>query len=258
MNNKIKEKSISYLIRRSMPLTKRMGVYVGINKEYEEVVYIGKAKDYWKRTPNSLEKKITSLQNEECKDYGCELITFIPCNTIREMDELEKTLIQFWKPYYNQQLNKGYFMNNNKKRVREILRQELGRNLNTYEIKFSHTALSHYNPYELAKLCIMDYSIIGDDIEIDGEKWKKIQSLARQLQKIISIHYDNTKPYKERTEKEKETWRNKKDNPRQIQQFKNNSHKHNIFKSNYSFKEQRYGIDNNELLKKIEKSLGVN
>tara|TARA_R110000803_G_scaffold188094_1_gene250471 strand:- start:560 stop:1330 length:771 start_codon:yes stop_codon:yes gene_type:complete len=252
----VEEKSISYLIRRSMPLTKRMGVYVGINREYEEVVYIGKAKDYWKRTPNSLEKKITSLHNEECKDYGCELITFIPCNTIREMDELEKTLIQFWKPYYNQQLNVGYFMNNKNKRVREILRQELGRNLHTYEIKFSQTALSHYvrgNPYNLAKLCITNYSTIGDNIEIEGKKWTKINSLARQLQKIISIHYNYIKPYQERTKKEKEIWRNKKDDCDQIQQFK----KHSIFKSSSSLKEKRYGIDwNNNYWKKIEKKMG--
>lgn len=56
-----KEESISYLLQRSMPLTNRMGVYAGLNTKYNEVVYIGKAKDYWKRTPDSLEKdKITT------------------------------------------------------------------------------------------------------------------------------------------------------------------------------------------------------
>ena len=106
-----KEESISYLLQRSMPLTNRMGVYVGLNTKYNDVVYIGKAQDYWKRTPDSLEKKIKSLQDEECKDYGCDNITFIPCNTMKEMDEKERELIKFWKPYYNQQHNIGYFMN---------------------------------------------------------------------------------------------------------------------------------------------------
>tara|TARA_R110000824_G_scaffold314355_1_gene501233 strand:- start:17 stop:811 length:795 start_codon:yes stop_codon:yes gene_type:complete len=260
MSNKIKEESISYLIQRSMPLTNRMGVYVGLNTKYNEPVYIGKAQDYWKRTPNSLEKKIKFLQNEECEDYGCDNITFIPCKTMKEMDELEKTLIQFWKPYYNQQLNGGHFMNNYNKRLRDILRQELGRNLHTYEIKFSQTALSHYvrgNPYELALFCIKKYSTIGDNIEIEGKKWTKINSLARQLKKIISIHYDYRKPYQERTEEEKEIWRNKKDDEDQIQQFKKHSHKVNIFRSDLSLKEQRYGINwNNNELKKIEKIVG--
>ena len=81
--------SIGYLLQKSIPLTNRMGVYVGINKQYEEVVYVGKAKDFYKRIPNSLEEKIKSLQNENCKDYGCELYYFIPCNTEEEMDKLK-------------------------------------------------------------------------------------------------------------------------------------------------------------------------
>ena len=66
---------------------------------------IGKAKDFYKRIPNSLEEKIKSKQNENCKDYGCELYSFIPCNTEEEMNKLEIDLITYWKPYYNQQHN---------------------------------------------------------------------------------------------------------------------------------------------------------
>ena len=66
-----KSYSIGYLLQKSMPLTNRMGIYLGINKQYEEVVYVGKSKDYWKRTPSSLEEKIKAKQNENCKDYGC-------------------------------------------------------------------------------------------------------------------------------------------------------------------------------------------
>ena len=52
--------SIGYLLQKSMPLANRMGIYLGINKQYGEVVYVGKSKDYWKRIPNSLEEKIKS------------------------------------------------------------------------------------------------------------------------------------------------------------------------------------------------------
>ena len=205
------EESISYLLQRSMPLTNRMGVYVGLNTKYNEVVYIGKAKDYWKRTPDSLEKKIKSLQNEECKDYGCDNITFIPCNTIKEMDEKERELIKFWKPYYNQQLNSGYFMNNYNKRLRDILREELGRHLHTYEIMFSHDALKSYyqlgNPYEFAKSMIIHHSNIGDNTTNNGEKWKKIKKTARYLNSIIKIHYEYFACYQEKTEEGKESMR---------------------------------------------------
>ena len=207
-----KEESISYLLQRSMPLTNRMGVYAGLNTKYNEVVYIGKSKDYWKRVPNSLEKKIKSLQDEECKDYGCDNITFIPCNTMKETDEKERELIKFWKPYYNQQHNIGYFMNNYNKRLRDILREELGRHLHTYEIMFSHEALNSYyhnfwNPYKLAKSMIIDHSNIGDNITNEGEKWKKINKIARYLDSIIQIHYEYLACYQERTEEGKESRR---------------------------------------------------
>ena len=206
-----KEESISCLLQRSMPLTNRMGVYFGLNKKYKDVVYIGKAQDYWKRTPDSLEKKIKSLQDEECKDYGCDNITFIPCNTMKETDEKERELIKFWKPYYNQQHNIGYFMNNYNKRLRDILREELGRNLHTYEIMFSHDALKSYyqlgKPYKFAKSMIINHSNIGDDITNEGEKWKKINKTAKHLSNIISIHYDYMASYKERNEEGKESMR---------------------------------------------------
>ena len=32
--------SIGYLLQKSMPLANRMGIYLGINKQYEEVVYV--------------------------------------------------------------------------------------------------------------------------------------------------------------------------------------------------------------------------
>ena len=135
--------SIGYLLQKSMPLENRMGIYFGINQQYKEVVYVGKSKDYWKRIPNSLEEKIKSKQNENCKDYGCELISFIPCNTVEEMAKLEIDRIIYWKPYYNQQHNSDYYMNNDNKRLREILRKACGRNLLTYEILFSIMILDH-------------------------------------------------------------------------------------------------------------------
>ena len=199
--------SIGYLLQKSIPLTNRMGVYCGINKQYEEVVYIGKSKDYWKRTPSSLEEKIKSKQNENCKDYGCELITFIPCNTVQEMDKLEIDLITYWKPYYNQQHNSNYYMNNDNKRLREILRKEFRRNLYTYEILFSQNALKNYysmgNTFNLAKHYIKSNSTIGKTRKNEEQKEKEINRFARKLENIISIHYDFFKHYK-RTEKEKE------------------------------------------------------
>ncbi len=186
--------SIGYLLPKSMPLANRMGVYLGINKQYEEVVYVGKSKDYWKRIPNSLEEKIKSKQNENCKDYGCELISFIPCNTVEEMAQLEIDLIIYWKPYYNQQHNSDYYMNNDNKRLREILRKEFGRNLHTYEILFSQHALRNYyskwgNVFGLAKEYIKSNSTIGNTRKKEQAE-KEINSFARKLENIISIHYD--------------------------------------------------------------------
>ena len=225
-----KKESISYLLQRSMPLTNRMGVYVGLNTKYNDVIYIGKAQDYWKRTPDSLEKKIKSLQDEECKDYGCDNITFIPCNTMKETDEKERELIKFWKPYYNQQHNIGYFMNNYNKRLRDILREELGRHLHTYEIMFSHDALNSYyhnfwNPYKFAKSMIINHSNIGDNITNEGEKWKKINKTARYLNNIIKIHYDYMACYKERTEDSKESMRRslKENESEDRERYKQNS-----------------------------------
>ena len=201
--------SIGYLLQKSMPLANRMGVYCGINKQYEEVVYIGKSKDYWKRTPSSLEEKIKSKQNENCKDYGCELITFIPCNTVQEMDKLEIDLITHWKPYYNQQHNSDYYMNNDNKRLREILRKEFGRNLHTYEILFSQHALKNYysgrgNVFGLAKEYIKSNSTIGNTKKNKEQTEKEINSVARKLKNIIRIHYDYFKHFCERTGEEKE------------------------------------------------------
>ena len=200
--------SINYLILRAIPLTNRMGVYVGINKQYEEVVYIGKAKDFYKRIPNSLEEKIKSLQNESCKDYGCELYSFIPCNTEEEMNKLEINLINYWKPYYNQQHNSDYYMNNDNKRLREILRKEFTRNLQTYEILFSHHALKKYylgmgNVFGLAKEYIKSSSTIGNTKKNKEQAEKEINRFARKLENIISIHYDYFKRC-ERTEEKKE------------------------------------------------------
>jgi len=202
------EKSISYLLQKSMPLANRMGIYLGMNRQYSEVVYIGRAKDYWKRIPNSLEKRIKSLQNENCKDYGCELISFIPCNTVEEKDKLEIDLITYWKPYYNLQHNVAYYMNNDNKRLREILRKEFRRNLHTYEILFSHHALKNYysrrgSTFHLAKEYIKSNSTIGNTKKNKEQAEKEINSFARKLKNIISIHYDYLK-HCERTEKEKE------------------------------------------------------
>ena len=199
--------SIGYLLQKSMPLANRMGIYFGMNKQYEEVVYIGQAKDYWKRTPNSLEEKIKSLQNENCKDYGCELISFIPCNE-EEMDKLEINSIIYWKPYYNYQHNSDYYMNNDNKRLREILRKEFARNLRTYEILFSHYALKTYysgmgNVFSLAKEYIKSNSTIGNTKKNKEQTEKEINSFARKLKNIIRIHYDYFKHFCERTEEEK-------------------------------------------------------
>ena len=200
--------SINYLILRAIPLTNRMGVYVGINKQYEEIVYVGKAKDFYKRIPNSLEEKIKSLQNENCKDYGCELYSFIPCNTEEEMNKLEIDLITYWKPYYNQQHNSNYYMNNDNKRLREILRKEFTRNLQTHEILFSHHALKNYysgrgNVFGLAKEYIKSSSTIGNTKKNKEQTEKEINRFARKLENIISIHYDYFKRC-ERTEEKKE------------------------------------------------------
>ena len=200
--------SINYLILRVIPLTNRMGVYVGINKQYEEIVYVGQAKDFYKRIPNSLEEKIKSKQNENCKDYGCELISFISCNTVEEMNKLEIDLITYWKPYYNKLHNIPYYMNNDNKRLREILRKVFGRNLRTYEILFSHHALKNYysgrgNVFGLAKEYIKSNSTIGNTKKNKEQTEKEINSFARKLKNIISIHYDYLK-HCERTEKEKE------------------------------------------------------
>ena len=197
-----------------MPLANRMGVYVGINKQYEEVVYVGKSKDFYKRIPNSLEKNIKSLQNENCKDYGCELYSFIPCNTEEEMNKLEIDLITYWKPYYNQQHNSDYYMNNDNKRLRETLRKEFRRNLYTYEILFSQHALKNYysergNVFGLAKEYIKSNSTIGSTKKNKEQAEKEINSFARKLENIISIHYDYLK-HCERTEKEKEDRGNKR------------------------------------------------
>jgi len=199
--------SIGYLLQKSMPLANRMGVYVGINKQYEEVVYVGKAKDYWKRIPNSLEEKIKSKQNENCKDYGCELISFIPCNTEEEMYKLEIDLITYWKPYYNYQHNSDYYMDNDNKRLREILRKESGRNLHTYEILFSQHALKNYysgrgNVFGLAKDYIESNSTVGKTKKNKEQAEKEINSFAGKLKNIIRIHYDYLK-HCERTEEEK-------------------------------------------------------
>ena len=184
-----KSYSIGYLLQKSMPLTNRMGIYLGINKQYEEVVYVGKSKDYWKRTPSSLEEKIKAKQNENCKDYGCELITFIPCNTVEEMDKLEIDLINYWKPYYNQQHNSGYYMNNNNKRLREILRKEFKRNLYAHEILFSQNALKNYysrgSVFGLAKYYIKYNSIIGKTKKNEEQKEKEINRSAIKLHSII-------------------------------------------------------------------------
>ena len=200
--------SINYLILRAIPLTNRMGVYVGINKQYEEIVYVGKAKDFYKRIPNSLEEKIKSKQNENCKDYGCELYSFIPCRTEEEMNKLEIDLINYWKPYYNQQHNSDYYMNNDNKRLREILRKEFARNLQTHEILFSHHALKNYysgrgNVFGLAKESIKSSSTIGNTKKNKEQAEKEINRFARKLENIISIHYDYFKRC-ERTEEKKE------------------------------------------------------
>ena len=200
--------SINYLILRAIPLTNRMGVYVGINKQYKEIVYVGQAKDFYKRIPNSLEEKIKSLQNESCKDYGCELYSFIPCNTEEEMNKLEIDLITYWKPYYNYQHNIPYYMNNDNKRLREILRKEFTRNLQTHEILFSHHALKNYysgrgNVFGLAKEYIKSSSTIGNTKKNKEQAEKEINRFARKLENIISIHYDYFKRC-ERTEEKKE------------------------------------------------------
>jgi len=189
--------SIGYVSQKSMQLENRMGIYLGVNKQYKEIIYVGKSIDYWKRTPNSLEKKIKSLQNENCKDYGCELISFIPCETETEMNKKEIKLIKHWKPYYNSQHNVSYYMNNENKRLREILRKKFKRNLCTYEIIFSHNALNKYysgsSIFYFAKDCIERYSKIGKDKKNKEQEEKEINIFARELEKIISFYYDYLK-----------------------------------------------------------------
>jgi len=204
--------NLNYIRQRSIPLTNRMGIYFGINEQSKEIVYIGKAKDFFKRIPNSLEEKIKSKQNENCKDYGCERHQFFPCDTVEEMNKQEKEAIIFWKPYYNKQHNSDYYMNNNNKRLREILQKEFGRNLYTYEILFSHNALNKYysngNTFGLAKYYIKSNSTIGNTKKNKEQKEKEINRVARKLKNIIRIHYDYFKHFCERTEEEKERLKN--------------------------------------------------
>jgi len=85
-------------------------------------------------------------------------------------------------------------MNNDNKRLREILRKEFGRNLHTYEILFSQHALRNYyskwgNVFGLAKEYIKSNSTIGNTRKKEQAE-KEINSFARKLENIISIHYD--------------------------------------------------------------------
>ena len=99
-------------------------------------------------------------------------------------------------------------MNNDNKRLREILRKEFARNLHTYEILFSHHALKNYysgrgNVFGLAKEYIKSSSTIGNTKKNKEQAEKEINSFARKLENIISIHYDYFK-HCERTEEKKE------------------------------------------------------
>ena len=124
------------------------------------------------------------------------------------MDKLEIDLINYWKPYYNQQHNSGYYMNNNNKRLREILRKEFKRNLYAHEILFSQNALKNYysrgSVFGLAKYYIKYNSIIGKTKKNEEQKEKEINRSAIKLHSIIYINYNYLPPRNERTEEEKE------------------------------------------------------
>ena len=122
MINKDKLIQINYILDRAIPITNRQGVYIGIDRPTKDIVYIGKANDYWKRASVSLKEEIKKKQTDICKNYNCDEILFIPCKSNEEMNELEKNLILFYCPYYNSQHNKYFYNNEPIRKLKQIFR----------------------------------------------------------------------------------------------------------------------------------------
>ena len=199
--DKKKLKQINYILERATPITDRRGVYIGINKPTGDIIYIGKAKDYWKRTPNSLEKEIKNKQDDVCQDYGCSSIAFIPCVSDEEMNEVEKKLIKFYRPYYNKDYNKehsiNYYKNETVRKMKQVFRTGHKRKmLKEHEIPFIISVVGkrgNVNFYNLAKEVMLAHSNIDEH---------KINKEARELSVFIESQW-NFKEGKERGEEEK-------------------------------------------------------
>ena len=73
MINKDKLIQINYILDRSIPITNRRGVYIGIDRPTKDIVYIGQANDYWKRASVSLKEEIKKKQTDICKNNCLEL-----------------------------------------------------------------------------------------------------------------------------------------------------------------------------------------
>ena len=189
---------INYIINRAIPIANRRGVYIGIDTPTKDIVYIGKAKDYWKRASVSLKEEIKKKQTDICKDYNCDEIFFIPCKSNEEMSILEKSLIKFYRPYYNNIYNKTFYKDESIRKLKQIFRNFHKRNLYDYEIQFIleaniniHKCINHYN---IAKNVLIKYSNI--------KKYHQINKKASELNIFLHSQWDLLKGI-ERSENEK-------------------------------------------------------
>ena len=216
MINKDKLIQINYILDRAIPITNRRGVYIGIDRPTKDIVYIGQANDYWKRASVSLKEEIKKKQTDICKNYNCDEILFIPCKSNEEMNELEKNLIMFYCPYYNNQHNKYFYKNGTVRKLKQIFRNFYNRNLFGYEIQFIIEVVRYKygNHYNIAKKVLEDYSSIEKYHQINKKaselkiflhsQWDLIKGIERsedekiEQKKILEETYNNMKPiYKE-------------------------------------------------------------
>ena len=94
--------SISYLLQTGMPLTNRMGVYMGLNKKYGEVVYVGKSKDYWKRTLAECFIKNESISSYMVKNgYACDYVKYSKGKYAKEQKHAKSNKLGIWKMKFN-------------------------------------------------------------------------------------------------------------------------------------------------------------
>lgn len=87
----------------NLKFEEEQGIYMFTNRKIlkngsinHEVFYIGKTTQYDKRFYHHHKEKPLKKENPNC-------LAIKPCSE-NEMDQLEKDLIQFWKPEYNEKL----------------------------------------------------------------------------------------------------------------------------------------------------------